>query len=91
MPVLSDDLGPFGNPSSDAAGRGSSPASAGWPPSCTPLTGAEGLVPWMQAFEEALRTHCGVSSVTQQRIETQKTPPGAHGQRRGSGGCLLVV
>lgn len=31
--------------------------------------GAEGLVPWMQAFEEALRTHCGVSSVTQQRIE----------------------
>ena len=69
MPVLTDDLGPFGNPSSDSRRAMIQPGLRRVASVLYAFDGAEGLVPWMQAFEEALRTHCGVSSVTQQRIE----------------------
>ena len=69
MPVLTDDLGPFGNPISVSRRAMIQPGLRRVASVLYAFDGAEGLVPWMQAFEEALRTHCGVSSVTQQRIE----------------------
>lgn len=67
--IGSYDLGPFGNPSSDSRRAMIQPGLRRVASVLYAFDGAEGLVPWMQAFEEALRTHCGVSSVTQQRIE----------------------
>ena len=58
-----------GNPSSDSRRAMIQPGLRRVASVLYAFDGAEGLVPWMQAFEEALRTHCGVSSVTQQRIE----------------------
>lgn len=60
MPVLTDDLGPFGNPSSDSRRAMIQPGLRRWPPSCTPLTVPRGWSPGCRP----LRRRCGPTAAS---------------------------
>lgn len=66
LPVLYDDLGPFGNPSSDSRRAMIEPGERCVHSVLYAFDGPEGLQPWMQAFADALRQFCGVSEVAMQ-------------------------
>lgn len=66
LPVLRDDLGWFGNPSSDSRRAMIQPGARRVASVLYAFDGPEGLTPWMERFAQALRQFCGVEEIQQQ-------------------------
>lgn len=66
LPVLRDDLGWFGNPSSDSRRAMIQPGARRVASVLYAFDGPDGLTPWMERFAQALRQFCGVEEIQQQ-------------------------
>ncbi len=63
LPVLYDDLGPFGNPSSDSRRAMIQNGSRDIISILYSFDGRDGLRPWIELFSKNLKKYCGIRSI----------------------------
>ncbi|CUH96007.1 hypothetical protein P22_2095 [Propionispora sp. 2/2-37] len=63
LPVLYDDLGPFGNPSSDGRRAMIQSGNRDIISILYSFDGSEGLKPWIEQFSRNLEQYCGVRGI----------------------------